>query len=458
MATPSPRNIVAAVRTFARQHDILRPGPLVVAVSGGTDSTALALILAELRDELGLVLHVAHFDHGARPNDAAADAQYVADLANKIAAPIRVGKAKVAPKSEDDARNARYEFLRRVASELGASAIATGHTQDDQAETVLLHLTRGAGLAGVAAMRPLRDGIARPLLVLTRADTTAICKAAGITPREDPTNNSPAFARNRVRLNVLPELERINPQVRAALARFADVAAEANDAIAAKAPAASDTTSIDIASLPAAAAARDRVLYDAWQTATGRALGARQRKALLALTTSTHGSRTLDLPGGQAVREYGTLRLGLAQPSDNETKEIPLHRGQSVRWHGWRISLDMPKNGLPFAASVDARAASALRVRSRRPGDRVSGMGKLQDVFVDAKVPARIRDAWPVVTHDERVLWVPGLTPSPAAGRITLEAGPDGPSGEDFLGSSKAERQVASLSEGRLRGGKRGRR
>ena len=168
MPTPSPRQIIAAVRTFARQHDLLRPGPLVVAVSGGTDSTALALIVAELRDEFGLVVHVAHFDHGARPKDAAADAQFVADLANRIDATVRVGKAKTALKSEDDARTARYEFLRRVAKDIGATAIATGHTRDDQAETVLLHLTRGAGLVGAGGMRPLRDGIARPLLVLSR--------------------------------------------------------------------------------------------------------------------------------------------------------------------------------------------------------------------------------------------------------------------------------------------------
>src|SRR6185503_21309487 len=110
--------------------------------------------------------------------------------------------------------------------QLGAGAIATGHTIDDQAETVLLHLARGSGLQGVAGMRPLRDGIARPLLAIGRAETTAICKAAKIRPREDPSNRSLKFARNRVRLKVLPELERINPQVRAALARFAEAAAE----------------------------------------------------------------------------------------------------------------------------------------------------------------------------------------------------------------------------------------
>ncbi|HUG05934.1 MAG TPA: tRNA lysidine(34) synthetase TilS, partial [Candidatus Limnocylindria bacterium] len=160
---------MSTARSYACAHAILRPGPLVLAVSGGTDSTALCLVLSALREELALVLHVAHFDHRARPRAAAADAAFVAELANHIGAPLRVGRADAAPKNEDDARSARYEFLRRVAREHGATAIATGHTRDDQAETVLLHLTRGTGLAGLAGMRPERDGIVRPLLALGRA-------------------------------------------------------------------------------------------------------------------------------------------------------------------------------------------------------------------------------------------------------------------------------------------------
>src|SRR5712692_1625667 len=103
--------VASAVRSYARAHNLLRPGPLVLAVSGGTDSTALCLIASELREEFGLVLHVAHFDHRARPRAAAADAAFAAELANHIGATLRVGRADAAPKNEDDARNARYEFL-----------------------------------------------------------------------------------------------------------------------------------------------------------------------------------------------------------------------------------------------------------------------------------------------------------------------------------------------------------
>jgi tRNA(Ile)-lysidine synthase len=447
VATPSPRAIVSSVRAFARRNNIFQPGPLVVAVSGGTDSVALALILAELKEEFGLVLHIAHFDHRTRPRAAAKDAAFVASVADHIGAPIRVGRAVSAVKSEDDARRERYLFLRRVASELDATAIATGHTLDDQAETVLLHLTRGSGVAGAAGMRPLRDGIGRPLLAIGRRETAAICRAAKIRPREDTSNRSLKFARNRVRLKVLPELAKINPQIRAALARFADAAAQiegsagesrkASELDAATAGAHLNAA-IELASLPVAAAARERVLAERWQAAGGIILSARHRAALGALAATTAGTQRIDLPGGNAIREYGTLRFALrasaaaaansqhvdTRDTARQTAPTPLARGTSVEWHGWRITLDMPADGLPFAATVDASSAPRLAVRARRPGDRIAGAGKLQDVFVDAKVPSRSRDDWPVLTLDDVVVWVPGLTPPPRTGRIRLAVAP----------------------------------
>lgn len=188
--TPTvPPQIRDAVRRFVAEHQLLPPGPVVIAVSGGADSTALLLILADLAPELGIVLHAAHFDHRIR-STGATDAQFVSDLAAQVGATIRIGRAETKPKSEDDARVARYEFLRRVAQERNGARIATGHTQDDQAETVLLHLARGSGITGLAGMRPERDGVVRPLLAIGRADTIATCVAAGIVPLEDPTNRS----------------------------------------------------------------------------------------------------------------------------------------------------------------------------------------------------------------------------------------------------------------------------
>jgi tRNA(Ile)-lysidine synthase len=404
----------------------------VLAVSGGADSTALALLLADMREEFGLVLHVAHFDHRARPRAAAADAAFVAELANHIGATLRVGRADKAPKSEDDARNARYEFLRRVAREIGATAIATGHTRDDQAETVLLHLTRGTGLAGLAGMRPERDGIVRPLLAIGRADTVAVCAATGITPREDPTNRSLRFARNRVRHRVLPELAKLNPEIASAIARFADAAAGIDEiatghaAAVVEVAASEDTFALD--RLPADGTTRIEALALWWHRRTGQRLAARHRTALGELAASTDGSRSLDLPGGRALREYATLRIGAgAAGSEKATKKslrngpITLERGSTGDWHDWRFAFVVGVNGASELALIDA---DRVTIRSRRPGDRMSGPRgqKVQDVLTDAKVPARERDAWPLVIADETVVWIPGITPPPRTGRSPLRA------------------------------------
>src|SRR5207245_747242 len=265
------RSIRATVLAFVREHDLLPPGPIVVAVSGGTDSVALLLLLTELAPKLGLSLHVAHFDHRLRPKAAARDAQFVADLAQSRGATIRIGRADAPPKSEDDARDQRYAFLRRAAREVGATLIATGHTRDDQAETVLLHLTRGSGIAGLAGMRPRRDDIVRPLLAIGRTETLAVCTDAKIEPRQDRSNADPRYARNRIRHKVLPELERINPQVRAALARLGDAAATASDAAQrdAERSLAAATTEAGIALDRLDPTARGEALALAWPRRTG---------------------------------------------------------------------------------------------------------------------------------------------------------------------------------------------
>jgi tRNA(Ile)-lysidine synthase len=432
VSNTAPSTILSTVRSYARAHTLLRPGPLVLAVSGGADSTALSLLLAELREEFGLVLHVAHFDHRARPRAAAADAAFVAELANHIGATLRVGRADAPPRNEDDARNSRYDFLRRVARDLGATAIATGHTRDDQAETVLLHVTRGSGLAGLAGMRPERDGIVRPLLAIGRSDTVAVCAAARIAPREDPTNRSLRFARNRIRRRVLPELAKLNPEVTSAIARLADAAAAVADTTADKAEATLDTAesddTLDIDRLPLQNGARGDVLALWWARGTGQRLAARHRSALSELAASTNGSRSLDLPGGRALREYKTLRivvrgLGSARTDKKSIRNGPvtLERGGTAEWAGWRFGWDANIDGASQVGLIDGER---VIVRGRRPGDRMNGPrgAKVQDVFTDAKVPARERDEWPLVTADEAVVWIPGITPPPRSGRSALRA------------------------------------
>jgi tRNA(Ile)-lysidine synthase len=307
-----PRQIRDTVRHFAHEHGLLQPGRLVVAVSGGTDSVALLLLLADLAPDLGIVLQVAYFDHRVR-RSGAADARFVSDLAASVGAPVRLGRADQVPASEDAAREARYAFLRRAAAESGAAAIATGHTRDDQAETVLLHLVRGSGIAGLAGMRPRREDIVRPLLCIGREETTAVCHAAGITPREDPSNRSLRYARNRVRRRVLPELRAINPQASSAIVRLADAAAELAASQAELAQRSLDGAtrdgSIDLDALGADPALREEALALAWLRSTGRVLSARGRSAVASQAARADGRASLDLPGGRLVRDHRTVRI-----------------------------------------------------------------------------------------------------------------------------------------------------
>jgi tRNA(Ile)-lysidine synthase len=224
-------------------------GVVVVACSGGADSLALLLALHALCGRAGSAfpavhLHAAHLDHGLRGAASAADAAFVAEQCAQLGLPLTVGvvsdeeHATWQGSIEAAARTARYRFLRAVAAEVGANCIAMGHTLDDQAETVLLHLLRGSGLDGLGGMRPRADDIIRPLLRLRRADNEAYCAERGITPRNDPSNDDPRFTRNRIRHEVLPLLATLQPEIRPTLARSAEVLAHDADYLNAAADAA----------------------------------------------------------------------------------------------------------------------------------------------------------------------------------------------------------------------------
>ena len=236
---PEPLRAVEEAVARAVASNALWPtgATVVVALSGGADSLCLlgALLTLQSAGRAGAPreMVVATLDHGLRGEAGAADARWVAQLAASLG--LRCFSEQVDTHTrarashlslEDAARRLRYTFLRRVAREVGAARICLGHTLDDQAETVILHLVRGSGLDGLAGMRPLRGDLARPLLGLTHAQAVAYCAARGWLPREDLTNRDERYLRNRVRRRLLPLLEAYNPNIRRTLARNAAFIAE----------------------------------------------------------------------------------------------------------------------------------------------------------------------------------------------------------------------------------------
>lgn len=424
---------VAAVRATVRKRRLIGAGDRVlVALSAGPDSTALLAALATLRDagELGGVAAL-HVDHGLRPGGDE-DAACAAEACARLGVPFARAKVKVGPGNvQAAARRARYAALAAEADRIGATRIATGHTRTDQAETVLLRLLRGAGARGLAGIPPRRGRFVRPLIDRSRPEGIRFLAELGLPWREDPTNATPRFARNRVRLSLWPVVAALAPAAERALARTADLAREDERALARRArDVIGGAASADLAALARApAAVRRRMVRRLWRNATGRAsrLEAKHVEAVLALVRRGRPGRAV-LPGGiEASCRYGRLDIGrpVPPPSDFPAVEVP----------------GPGRYELPLRGAVEIAAARAgdvpwpLALRTRRPGDRFrpdggAGSKKLKSWLIDRKVPREERDALVVLAAGSRVLAVPelsavadGLGPSGADLTVRMQRG-----------------------------------
>ncbi len=409
--------------------------PVVVGVSGGADSVCLLDVLAHWRPSLQL--HVAHVHHGLRPQ-AHAEADHVRALAARLGVPCHVTHLHLGPAApglEERARQARYAALAEVAHTVGARTVAVAHTQNDQAETVLLHLLRGSGLAGLAGMAvcaPYPTGdpalrLVRPLLAVSRAAVEAYCAAAHLPFVVDASNADPAFARNRVRHHLLPELATYNPQAVSHLARLADLA-HAEHTLSAR----------WVAHLAAHHLHGEppclRVARHAWVTLDTAEQNALMRAALQRLCPPAN-MVTFE-PVAQAVRfarhaqpgqtcgllaglvlevTYDSLLIRPAEAGPVTTHPQVTETGALAA--GWRLEVGPADQHPPGAwcAHVDAATLTApLSVRAPRRGERVWAVGlpgpaKLSDLLANHKIPQPARAGWPLVVCGEAVVWIPGV-------------------------------------------------
>lgn len=484
----------AALRTIRRHQLLPRGGRVVVALSGGPDSVALLHILLDLqaRGEL-VVAAVAHFHHGLRGTDADDDERFSSDLATSLDLPFHAGRGDVRARAhaerrsvEDAARIARYEFLAETAGRVHASAVAVGHTLDDQAETFLLRLIRGAGSRGLAGIRPRAGIVIRPLLDIRRATLRDYAQAKKLAFRVDTTNADVTIPRNRVRHELIPRLERdysagiVEVLAREAASAREDEARLHGEAVDLAASIVLTRNALEVVlDAPALTALHpavgSRVAREALGHLAGeRFLGFEHLQRFLEFVSTGSPGAALSLPGQQARLRVAARRPGEAGSADAGRLVVvlgpePDRRRVSPKPPGgeggnsFHFPLSIPgevmlsSQGLAVAADwgeasvmrdgpsrCSARGARLpLVVRSRKPGDRFQppGMGgrsrKLQDYLVDRKVPRADRDLLPlVVDDDDRIVWIVGHAVSedfrvtaPSRGVIILKVKPLGGEG-----------------------------
>ena len=470
-----PRRIIPFVQkslsTLVLDTSLLKAGMRVgVGLSGGADSVALLCALHERGGELGIVLHAAHLHHGLRGAEADADLVFCRELATKLRIPFHearvdtTAEAKRAPDPfaagnssadsiEGTARRLRYAWFRQLLSEVPLDAISTAHTLDDQAETVVAKFLRGAWTEGLSGIHPtihFPEGmILRPFLHTTRAEIEGWLHVRNQRWREDSTNRHLTFTRNRIRHELLPQLENWNPQLREHLVQMAELARDEEsrwqtevERLAAqivmrgrpvrgggRATTDAEGIALDLARLSAEPVAVQRRLLRYAAAQLGSAPDFTATEALRSLALSGKGGQKLELAGGlRAERAHREIRLTCAPRSPAEDRAQGLGQYECVipgeviaPLFGCRLRLELAEAPRP------ADAPSTAILRAWKPGDRVrlrysSGLRKIKEVLERMKVTGAERVQWPVLDVGGRILWMRGaeLEPDPVI-RIFVE-------------------------------------
>jgi len=424
---------------------------LLVAVSGGPDSVCLLHLLVKLRGKLGISLHAAHLDHQLRGADSEADAQYVAELARQLEIPVTIQhrdvkryQARHRLSMEEAAREVRYTFLAQTAQSIGTDRVATGHTVDDQIETILMHLIRGTGTRGLRGLQPSSlwqsSGksltIIRPLLPVSREETDNYCHYHQLMPRLDASNLSLAPLRNRIRQQLIPLLQSYNPGVAEALLRTARIASE-DFALLDK-----EVTRAwgEIVREQEGTIILDKEKFLQLPTSLKRYLLRKSIEKLLGdlkdietrhiegilFSLSKPAGKRISLPEGLIFSiEYDKYLLGTDPAALSpfpilEQDELALEIPGKTQLPGWQVEAttidrkQMTEENNDFTAYFDFdKTGSELSLRHRRPGDRFQPLGmsqpkKINEFMIDSKIPLAWRRQIPLICAKGNIIWVVG--------------------------------------------------
>ena len=438
--------LVAEVQRFVEAHELLCPGAkVIVSVSGGADSMALLSLLHRLESTYRLTLIVAHINHQLRGKEAARDARFVERYADKLGLPfhktnvdVKALKRRTGLSPQHAARQLRYGALQSLFRSLAATHIALGHTADDQAETLLMRLLRGGGPAGLAGIPAKRMPFIRPLLEVHRHSILEYLRAAGIPWVEDSSNMSRNYLRSRIRLDLIPTLRAYHPNIAQRLHHVADMLRADNDVLEQRTEDLAKqvlswrvgNTMLAIRRAPFAAAPlamQRRLLRYAMDRLpnSGNAAGFRDIEALWQFAVNDDKvGRRLTLAGQLiAERHSDVVLLWQVRALPPTSLSVLLPVPGTLTLHGLALSLTARALGLTqgWQDQVEPRrvfldldaAASPLSIRFPQPGDRFHPLGaagsqKLQDFFVNNKVPKAMRPYVPLVLARAKILWVVG--------------------------------------------------
>jgi tRNA(Ile)-lysidine synthase len=432
-------DILKKVKQTIKKHSMLKGGERVlVGLSGGPDSVSLLHLLNELREEWRLSLNALYVDHGLRPEKTPYEIDFCAELTERLNVPCSVKKVDVREFSDKEnlsiqeaARHLRYLAFEEHAFQIEADRVATGHNADDQAETLIMRLLRGSGPRGLSGIPPVRGTFIRPLIMVERSEIEKYLDEGGIRFIIDTSNLKQDYLRNRLRHEVMPILKKYNPNLTGTLCRTTNILREENEymeiavtkslmrLISRKT---GDRIELFLSPLEnMEKVILRRALIRAIEETRGlRGIGLEHIEEIISLIrTGSSGSR-IYLPGGiRVIKDYSTLIITSAAPRKlgEHVLQVP---GETV----------LKESGLVLISSVgddstgtgDGKTEAAfdfdmlrfpLKVRSRQAGDFFypSGFGKrkkLQDYFVDEKVPRDIRDTVPLLLSGEDILWVVG--------------------------------------------------
>jgi tRNA(Ile)-lysidine synthase len=437
------KKIIEQAKHTISKYNMITPGDLVVvAVSGGPDSVCLLDIFFKLKEELGIGIVVAHFNHGLRPDQDEYETRFVERIAMSFNVPFESKRADPGMLTEkgsleERARNARYQFLRQVKRKVSAHKIAVGHNLNDQAETVLMRLLRGSGPSGLAGIPPNRDdGIVRPLIEVARSEIESYLAHAGLNYVTDASNLRTSYLRNRVRLELLPELRKYQPRIVELLGQTAEIMRSEEKLLVSNARTWIEEQSETVGSkifIPITAfsrlpeALKNQVIRVALRMTGGnlRRVNLRHIAAVKNIAMGARPQSKVDLPSDLFVRRVYD-RLLFSKTENAQIADFSYfiegpgtHELENLRY---TVSINELENrdlpdmkGSPWTAFLDADLINyPIVIRNFRKGDRfipfgMQGHKKLKDFFIDLKIPSEERARIPIMSYKDNIIWICGL-------------------------------------------------